>query len=433
MLARVLDPVVSRVRRGVELGSVVLFLAAAFDTPIPTAGRLFAAGAALAVAAFTSCLRVRRTFTPARLELGAGYVEIREQKRKTRRIRARDVAGATTARTERGVLLTLALKGDPRPHSIEVANETEAAELRRALGIGHDGFGTITWQPAASRTQAAGFTGRVTLGLLGSTVALAAIVDVRAGIVTAALGSIVFVFALLAVGLGAAYRVGQPTVVMAPEGLRVRSRNGKYLFFPYAAVHSVTREGNALHFVLAPPAGHVVVDASRPLRGEGLSEDEGAALAAQIEAAGQRARGLGKAKRDVTGALDTLRRKGEALRAWLARLDTTGKTLATGKGYRSVDVDAEALWEVLEDPDASTELRVAAARVLRHGADEASGARIEAALSAARDEQESTRLRIAVRDDLDDAREELAQLDAELAFEEQHPAYVAAARRRGVR
>ena len=68
---------------------------------------------------------------------------------------------------------------------------------------------------------------------------------------------------------------------------------------------------------------------------------------------------------------------------------------------------------VLEDPEAEADLRAAAARVLRHSEKPETRVRIDAAVAAVRDEKVNRRLRIAIRDDVDNASQELAMLDAQ--------------------
>jgi hypothetical protein len=84
--------------------------------------------------------------------------------------------------------------------------------------------------------------------------------------------------------------------------------------------------------------------------------------------------------------------------------------LSAGAGYRGNTLDTQDLWAILEDPEAETELRAAAARILRHAPN--TRVRIDAAVAAVRDETDGRRLRVAIADDLDTASQELAFLDA---------------------
>ncbi|MBX3187554.1 MAG: hypothetical protein KF819_11090 [Labilithrix sp.] len=204
-----------------------------------------------------------------------------------------------------------------------------------------------------------------------------------------------------------------PSLLMTAEGLRMQTRQG-WFTVPYGHVHDVAPILGALQFRVPPPYNFVDVPATGHLIGHGLGADDREALVEQIMSASARARGLGTAKNDVTGRLDSLRRTGESPREWLARLDMAGRMLGSAaSGYRGHTLDAEDLWAILEDPEAEADLRAAAARILRHSPQTEARARIDAAVAAVRDETTNRKLRIAVRDDVDGASEELAVLDAQ--------------------
>jgi hypothetical protein len=205
-------------------------------------------------------------------------------------------------------------------------------------------------------------------------------------------------------------RRSDPTVVMAWDGLKLKSVRG-WFALPYGMLAQLEDHRRGLVFHLPPPHPPVGVEKSAAIIG-GLSQADRQTLIAQVTSAAQRARGLGPQKDDVRGRVDQLRRNGESPRDWLTRLDMAGQMLASGSGYRGNTLDAEDLWAILEDPEAEPELRAAAARVLRHSTHADTRVRIEAAVAAVRDETTNKRLRIAVRDDLDGASLELALLDA---------------------
>lgn len=355
-------------------------------------------------------LRQRRS-RQARLECGPGYVDVKNAGSRNQRIHARSIVGATTARTKDGVLLTLQHKDRDQPVSLEVANDGEAEKVRHALGIGHGGFGTLEWRTQHDQTKKAGFVGRilaVIAGMLILALGLGASVEaaIAAGVVIGQVGVIGAIIGLV----GLLGKRSDPSVVMAAEGLRLRTPRG-WFTVPYHAVLRAEDHKRGLVFHVPPPYGTVGVEVNGPATG-GLSERDRAIVMAQITAAAQRARGLGPQKQDVTGRLDTLRRNGESARDWLVRLDMAGQMLSTAPGYRGNTLDADDLWAILEDPEAEAELRAAAARVLRHAPQPNVRARIDAALAAVRDEGVSKRLRVAIRDDLDGASQELAFLDA---------------------
>ena len=208
-------------------------------------------------------------------------------------------------------------------------------------------------------------------------------------------------------------RKAEPSVVMAAEGLKIQTKQG-WFTVPYDHVQGIEQVKGALRFTVPPPYHFADVEAAGNLIGAGLGPDDRDGLIKQIMSAAARARGLGASKNDVTGRVDVLRRNGESPRNWLARLDMAGRMLETSvAGYRGHTLDHEDLWTVLEDPEAEADLRAAAARVLRHSPKPETRLRIDAAVAAVRDESVNRRLRIAIRDDVDDASHELAMLDAQ--------------------
>ena len=80
-------------------------------------------------------LRQRRP-SLAELVTGPGYVEIKSAGTRNQRIEARAIVGATTARTTRGILFTLAHANRTQPLTIEVDSDADADRVRAALGIG---------------------------------------------------------------------------------------------------------------------------------------------------------------------------------------------------------------------------------------------------------------------------------------------------------
>lgn len=344
------------------------------------------------------------------LELGPGYIDIKKGGSRNQRIYAKDLTGATTARTETGLLLTLQHRGRDQPITVEVESETDAEKMRHALGIGHGGFGTIAWRTHTDNTLRAAWVGR----LLAAAIALLTIgitlgVSSEAGLVIGfLLGQFGLVGAVLGL-VGLRSKGPDPSIVMAAEGLRLKTPRG-WFALPYDAIAEVADHERGLVFSVPPPYFSVAVERVGPTLG-GPSERDRQVIVSQILAASQRARGLGPQKQDATGRVDVLRRNGESPRDWLVRLDMAGQMLSAGSGYRGHSLDAEDLWAVLEDPEAEPELRAAAARVLRHSPATDARVRIDAAVAAVRDEVTNRRLRIAVQDDLDGACQELALLD----------------------
>jgi len=259
----------------------------------------------------------------------------------------------------------------------------------------------------------AGAIGRAMALGLGALVAGIAIAF--GGEAAAAAGIVFGQFAFIGVILGVVgwfAKAAPPSVVMAADGLRLMTPRGLFNL-PYGNVLDVEIQKGSLVFHVPPPFHTVTVLTPSTLGAGMLGRSDLEALVAQIRSASLRARGLGPQKQDVTGRVDMLRRNGETPRDWLVRLDMAGQLLATGPGYRGNTLDAEDLWAILEDPEAEAELRAAAARVLRHSPKPEAKTRIDAAVAAVRDDETHQRLRIAIRDDLDDASNELAGLDAQ--------------------
>lgn len=347
----------------------------------------------------------------AELECSAGYVDVKRSGSRNQRIRAQDITGATTARTRSGLLLTLQHRHRDQPVTIELANEADASKVRHALGIGHGGFGVLAWKTQPDSNGSSAFIGNwVSFGAVLLTLAISLAISHDAGLVVGILlGFPGFIGSVL--GLGGLLSKGpQPTVVMTADGVRLRTSKG-WFSLPYDGVRGIEEHLGGVAFGVPEPYHSVNVQGVGPARG-GLSAADSKVLAAQIMAAAQRARGLGPQKDDVTGRLDVLRRNGENPRDWLVRLDMAGQMLSAGQGYRGNTLDAQDLWAILEDPEAEPDLRAAAARVLRHAPTPDARVRIDAAVAAVRDDATNRRLRIAIRDDLEGATEELAFLEA---------------------
>lgn len=412
------DPVGPRFWRVVPYALPFLLLALAIalgaalenDTPAIVA-------TLLAVGSFSvlGLLPSRGALRTAEVTCGAGRITIAKAGTRSQEIEAKDIVGATTARTspaagkEGSVLLTLALADRPQPVTLEVEDDHAAEQIRLALGIGHGGFGTISWRTQPDTNMRSAFIGRI---LVVACTALMLLIAVLAGApaamgAAALLGQVAFIGTIIGL-VGLLGKDKQPTLVMGADGLRLRTLRG-WFALPYAAVSGIDEWHRALRFHVPPPFHSVEVAKTDALFG-GISTDEQKILLAQVRAATQRARGYGPRKDDVEGRLEVLRRHGESPRDWLARLDLAGQMLHAGAGYRGHSFDVDDLWAILEDPEADGELRSAAARVLKHAPD--ARIRIDAAVAAVRDETTNKRLRIAVDDDLDAATRDLAFLDA---------------------
>ena len=396
-------------------GPVALFLYACFGPFLGGVDALLTAVLAVALFHLVGMMPLRQgRVRMAELETGPGYIEIKKAGTRNQRILAQSIVGGTTARTSKGILFTLSHAKRDQPITIEVDSDADADRIRHALGIGHGGFGSVGWRTVPSSSAKTGFWGRLFTVMIGFTIAGCGffISHEAAGIAALMTGQFAFLSIILSL-VGYFGRDVPPSVVMAAEGLRIQTKQG-WFTVPYDHVLDVEPVRGALRFKVPPPYHSVDVETSGSLIGAGLGPDDRDALVKQIMSAGARARGLGASKNDVSGRVDVLRRNGESPRSWLARLDMQGQMLETSSaGYRGNTLDAEDLWAILEDPEAEPDLRAAAARVLRHSHRPETRVRIDAAVAAVRDDATNRRLRIAIRDDVDNASQELAMLDAQ--------------------
>ncbi len=350
---------------------------------------------------------------PARLELGPGRVKVHGTRFRSPVIHAKEVTGASTARTEGGFALSLARAWRDAPTTIVVPTEADVDRLRLALGIGHCGHGALAWWTTATAAQKSAQNGRL-VSVVATVLVLAAFAFGGDGGILVKILASMFAFFAIPIGLllsaVGAQRTTYPNIEMLPTGIRLIGVRGPFLL-PYAYYDGFVHEGGLLVFKVPEPWRTVEVPVGRSHGGSGLGDADLAILRAQLDGAALRARGFGRTKEEVAGRVETLRRGREATRDWLARLDVIGQTLATGPGYRGQSLDAEDLWLVLEDPDADADLRTAAARVLRHVEDAKARVRIHAAAAAIRDELVHDRVRIAAVEPLDEAATSLDELE----------------------
>lgn len=408
------DPQGPRAYRLLALLPAVLLLALAFSELFESGTSVAMGLAGLLSLNFVGILPPRQTRKkPTELETGPGWIRIKGAGLRSQRIHAKSLRGATTARTATGILFTLAHADRDQPITLEVESDADAERVRQALGIGHGGFGEVAWRTTAGGNARSALVGRLLSLGFGSLLALVA-ASAGAG---AAIALGIVLFPVLLPGLilsitGALSKTSDASVVMSAEGIRLQTPRG-WFQLPYNAVLGIEERRSAVVFQVPPPFHEVGVEISSVMSG-GASAEDRAHMQRQIMSASDRARGFGPQKEEVAGRVEVLRRKGESPRDWLMRLDMAGQMLGAGPGYRGHAFDAQDLWTILEDPDADAELRAAAARVLRHAPEPQTRVRIDAAVAAVRDPGTARRLRIAVEDDLEEASQELAVLDANL-------------------
>jgi hypothetical protein len=398
--ARIHDPMGTRRFRALPL--VVAFVLASAVAAVAFGGSIVPTLlAGLAALHLPLMFRPRRPPREATLRIGPGWVDVVSRLGRDR-ITAKDVLGASTARSGAGVSLSLTRKSRRLTTTTFVfADETEAKAIRDALGIGHDGFGGLLWRTRHSSLEGVGslLAGVTAVALFGGMAIIAKHSDAAyffAGIYT---GLPVLLFSVLG-WLARSGRVERaPCVALDAQGVWI-----------YGARWTFSYYSNITHAEVAEDGIRVLVDAERGLEAMRvptplLSIEEREALVAQLMGAAARARGFVAPKPEADERLDVLRRRGERARDWFARLDALAMGQG-GAGYRGTSIDKEDLHHVLDDPDADVELRVAAARILSR-ADATLRERALARAEATRDDDARERIRIAVENEDGAAIDEL--------------------------
>jgi hypothetical protein len=333
-------------------------------------------------------------------------------------ISTKQVRGATSTRTARGVALMLATTEDGgSPVTLEFDNDAAAAEVRRALGLGHDGFGALTWASSAGEGAAGRTVFRVASGILFASATLIAFAagfggeesgwwSLYTAAVTFGCMSLFLAFVLTIAGW---YR---PTLKLDAQGAaRV----------PWSHIKDVKIDGSTLWIAARgrPHEGAEVQqqNVSHPLATSrwdrrAMSDTDATLLLSAIRDGAQRAHGLGPRKQEIAARMDTLQRGSEPARDWLARLDMAAQTVLGG--YRGSTLEKDDLYTLLEDPDADIHMRAGAARVLLRVDPAAAQIRVEDAIAAIRDPEHEKRIRLATRSDVDSAGEALDEMTESL-------------------
>jgi hypothetical protein len=338
----------------------------------------------------------------ASLDVAEGVLRVKGAGVLSQRIAAADVRAASTAVLPGGAC-SLALvrheEGDP-PLWLELGNREDLDQVRRALGIGHGGFGVLRWPPerggfhnrpsVADAVASAGWLAIVGAAWVGTPV-FALWLAIPAIVLT--LGSLVW---------AATPRPGRERVVLSPQGIHVVIGAHRALL-PWDTVVDAKVEGTSLSIATIDRAEVVPMRSALPVEREHL--------AAQIRSAVARSRGEGPLPPELPAALAVLSRRDEGRRAWLERLDATAASLAQGDGYRHAGIAANDLWATLESPDAPATLRAGAARILARVAPDEAGARIAKALATEHDAETRQCIRVALEEDVEVAAAELDRVE----------------------
>lgn len=341
--------------RGVAIAAVaVLAIAgprACMYAPSPLAA--IAALLALAILPLARVSPLRFGPREARLRVRPGNVRVRAGLRSFQ-LRAPDITGATASRHGAGCALTLSLASRRgMPVSLVFANDSEADEVRAALGLGHGGRGETSWRAEGDATASLLAWSTAAIFVLGALFATN-MEDETSSVVTV-LCTVAGLFALLltwAASPAPKPEVGR-RVALRPEGAYLPTPTG-HCFAPYGELGRVDPADGAL-------VCQVGDDPFVLVRSRTLPAEEIELIASHLVSAKRRALGEGPLAVDVRERLRVLERGEGSITAWLARLD--GVALGGG-GYRGGALEADDLRVALADPDLDVELRVAAARVL---------------------------------------------------------------------
>jgi hypothetical protein len=344
---------------------------------------------------------------PVTLRLGAGQLDI-VGKGFRKRIRGRTLRGASASRVSGRVGIALQERS---PVLLEVERSAQAKEVLTALGVGHDGFGELRWATGKEHPLQ---RMRVALRVVGALLLLPWLCLLAEPFLGLAMLQYVGVVAALVIA--ARRSTGGSYVHLIAHGLHVAWPPAS---IPYAALRGVAVNGDFGMQRLELGA----VGAQEPLRvtlnvsaQDGLvRSEETAHMVAQIHDAARRAHGEAAERPEVAFQVADLARGSADLRSWLERVDRLAHGMRHGGegAYRGRELDHEDLWAAVESPDAATDVRVAAARILGQTSPEAR-ARILDAGKAARDPAIEKRLRIATEPERDAAAvvEALAELEA---------------------
>lgn len=407
MIARVHDPKGPWRHRWMP-ALVLMAVTAVGSGGLAIAGALSLAGgvnAVIAALALGMLVGWRRRPRTMQIDLEPGALVVRGDVLGAQRVTVKDVVGATTGMHDGKIALSLTRTSrQGTTTTIEVDTEAEADQLRQTLGIGHHGFGDLVWHtgsPALNTLR----TGCLVLATLAFACGAAAfrhfpnatepvvVVVWIQGLIYALIPGFIALVGALHLGRKTVER--PPSILMRADGVAVYGSRG-WATIPYVNIGraEVSASGKTidLHFA-QPPFGHppgVPISVSATA----ITPEERELIVAQLTTATARARGFGKEKRMPSQSLDVLRRGGDSLPAWLARLDVLASSL-DAHGYRAVSLSREDLDVVLSDPDAPGDLRAAAARILLR-VEPAARVRVEAALASLHDDEAAAELREAM-------------------------------------
>jgi hypothetical protein len=338
------------------------------------------------------------------VEVQPGGVAVRGAGLRSQRIRAAEIRAASTAQmsdAERCAVGLVRYADGDWPMWLEMETPEDADRVRRALGVGHWGFGEIVWPPRSGscyhvRPSAVDVVAAV--AWLG--VCIAALSSAVAAAVTA--GTIALALTMIGAAAAALPHRDADSLCLSPQGLVVVVR-GATLDFRWAEIVGASEiPGGILVHTRGAPV---------PARMKGASLAERTHFVAQIQSAVRRARGEGPGRPAAPPSLAILVPRDEPARVWLERLDATAASLRHTDRYRHAGVEESELWSALESPDAPGPLRAAAARILARLEPVQAGPRIAQVLAQERDTATRARISVALEEDIELAAGRIDLLD----------------------
>lgn len=311
-------------------------------------------------------------------------------------LRGADLLGVSTCEGARGVDVAITHRAQPHKSFVfEGVAPSEVEPLRRALGLPQGGFGGTAFPQGTSRTLGSSLSGvasfwfGIVFAFFGLGVALEGAGPV-AVVLTAftILGAPLAFFVWLAQRLTLRAQRGQRSCTLRPDGFTcVVDGAERTLRYTDIATARLERAGIGLH----------TTDGKNVYIALGLvSVPERQHLLRQLLSARDRAVAAGTATSVEESLRSFLRRPGEPLVGWLARVDSISVLPGEGAAlYRSAGIPERDLWAALDDPDLPVELRSAVARRLCR-VDPSARVRVESTALRLHAEDEQARFRVVV-------------------------------------
>lgn len=340
------------------------------------------------------------TFRASKVRLEEGALRIGK-----RRIRARDVTGASTAILQDDVHeVALAVRGRLRPILLRVPSREALSAIHDMLGVGQRDANMLAWRAGVSPWALGA------LSFIGIALQLWSLSRVWSNELTHLFAVVFFFGAVIAATSLLGFLLRHPLfdtlrqrhrVTLSRAGVHVvgaydgeTERNVLGAFIPYGEIGDIELSGSTL-------AVQRVGRTSVPLvltihdRTE-MSQEELAHVAAQIRTAVARNKGPNEPAGTIEGELALLDKRSDTA-TWLGQLSSLEQS--QGQGYRGTLVDREAMLRAVANPDTAPAVRFAAARLLRQDPD--ARVRVKEAAEHARFDKEKRMLRIALRDEVE--------------------------------